>query len=149
MGCRFCMISCPFDVPKFEYDSNNPKISKCIMCYDRIKEGKEPACANACEEDAIVFGKRTDLIEEANTRIYENPDDYYHHIFGEHEAGGTSVLYLSAVPFKELGFKENVGTRPYPEYTKTFLYSVPVVLTLWPAFLLALNASTKKDDKEI
>ena len=149
MGCRFCMVSCPFDIPKFEYDSNNPKISKCTMCWERLKEGEQPACVEACDEGAIVFGKRKDLLEEAKTRIYQNPDDYYHYIYGENEVGGTSTMYLSAVPFEELGFKTNLGTTAYPEFTKNFLYSVPVVLTLWPAFLLALNASTKRDDTDI
>ena len=149
MGCRFCMVSCPFEIPKFEYESNNPKIAKCTMCWERLKEGEQPACVNACDEDAIVFGKRKDLLEQAKTRIYQNPDDYYHSIYGENEVGGTSTMYLSAVPFEELGFRTDLGTTPYPEFTKNFLYSVPVVLTLWPAFLLALNASTKRDDTDI
>ena len=74
-----------------------------------------------------------------------DPDDYYHHIYGEHEVGGTGVLYLSAVPFKDLGFREDLGKTAYPEYNKTFLYSVPIVLILWPVFLLGLHKSTKEN----
>lgn len=147
MGCRSCMISCPFDVPKFEYDSPNPKIQKCQMCFDKIKEGEMPACVADCGGDALLFGKRKDLIEVAKSRIYNNPDDYYHHIYGEHEVGGTGVLYLSSVPFEELGFRTDLGTTAYPEYNKTFLYSVPVVLILWPVFLLGLNNATKENKK--
>ncbi len=147
MGCRFCMISCPFDIPKFEYDSPIPKIQKCIMCWDRLQEGEEPACTEACPEEAIIFGKRRELIEEARSRIYNNPDDYVHHIYGENEAGGTGYMYLSAVPFEELGFRTGLDKKAYPELTTDFLYSVPIVLTLWPAFLLALNKATKPDEE--
>jgi Fe-S-cluster-containing dehydrogenase component len=146
MGCRFCMVSCPFEMPKFEYDSPNPKIQKCRMCFEKIQEGEVPACVAACPEEAIIFGKRRELIDEAGRRIYESPDRYVHQIYGEHEVGGTGYLYLSAVPIEKLGFRTDLGSTPYPEYTKTFLYSVPVVLTLWPAFLLALNNANKKDD---
>jgi Fe-S-cluster-containing dehydrogenase component len=148
MGCRFCMISCPFDIPKFEYDSAVPKISKCTMCWGRLKEGEQPACVENCPEEALTFGKRRDLIEEARARIYENPDSYVSHIYGEHEAGGTGYMYLSAVPFEQLGFRTDLGTTPYPEFSKDFLYAVPVILTLWPPFLLALNRATKKGEAE-
>lgn len=146
MGCRFCMVSCPFEMPKFEYDSPIPKIQKCRMCFERLQEGEEPACVSECPEGALVFGKKRDLLDEAKRRIYENPDDYVHEIYGEEVVGGTGYLYLASVPFEKLGFRTDLGDTPYPEYTKTFLYSVPVVLTLWPAFLLALNNATKKDD---
>ncbi len=149
MGCRFCMLSCPFDIPKFEYNSAVPKIQKCTMCWDRLQAGEQPACVEECPEEAIIFGKRSDLLDEAKTRIYNNPDEYVHHIYGEHEAGGTGYLYLSAVPFEQLGFRTDLGTTPYPEYTKDFLYAVPVILTLWPPMLLALNKATKRDDESM
>lgn len=148
MGCRFCMISCPFDIPKFEYDSPNPKIQKCNLCWGRLQEGEVPACVDACPADAVTFGKRRDLIEEAHRRIWSNPGDYVHHIYGEHEAGGTGYLYLSAVPFEQMGFRTDIGTEAYPEYSKDYLYAVPIVLTLWPAFLLALNNATKNDTEQ-
>ncbi len=149
MGCRFCMVSCPFEMPKFEYDSPIPKIQKCIMCFERLQEGEEPACVSECPEEAVVFGKRRELIEEARRRIYENPDQYVHEIYGEHEVGGTGYLYLSAVPFEQIGMRTDLGSTPYPEYTKTFLYSVPIVLTLWPAFLLAVNKATKREEEDM
>lgn len=147
MGCRFCMLSCPFDVPKFEYNSPIPKIQKCIMCYERLKENKIPACVENCPEEALMFGKRRYLIEEANRRIYNNPDRYVHHIYGDNEVGGTGVLYLASVPFEQLKFRTELDKIPYPELTKDFLYGVPIVLTLWPAFLLALNKATKNKDE--
>jgi formate dehydrogenase iron-sulfur subunit len=148
LGCRFCMISCPYEIPKFEYDKAVPKIQKCILCWDRLQAGNQPACASECPEQAIVFGRSRDLLEEAHKRIYTQPDSYLHYIYGEREVGGSSVLYLAAVPFAKLGFRTDLGDKPYPEHTKTFLYSVPVVDILLPAFLLGLNAATKDRNKE-
>jgi formate dehydrogenase iron-sulfur subunit len=147
MGCRYCMLSCPFDMPKYEYNSPIPKVQKCTMCWNRLEKDELPACVENCPMEALVFGKRKDLIEEANSRIYNNPTKYVHHIYGEHEAGGTGYLYLSAVPFEQLGFPTNLGTTPFPEFTKDFLYAVPVILTLWPPLLLAINKATKRNEE--
>jgi formate dehydrogenase iron-sulfur subunit len=140
LGCRYCMTSCPFDMPKFEYDSWNPKIQKCSMCYERLEAGQKPACVMACPTDALMFGTRVKNLEIARHRIYSHPDDYVHHIYGEHEVGGTGYIYLSAVSFDQLGFRNDLGTTPYPDYTKEFLYAVPMILFGVPAFLLGLNA---------
>lgn len=139
IGCRMCMMACPFDIPKYEYNSPDPIVQKCIMCYELVKKGELPACVKACPVQAIVFGKRKDLLDIAKARIYKEPKKYNHHIYGENEVGGTGVMYLAAVPFEELGCRMDLGTTAYPEYNKTFLYSVPVVLTLGPVFLLGLN----------
>jgi len=147
MGCRFCMISCPFDIPKFEYNSPNPKIQKCIMCWERIEKGEVPACVEACPAEALLFGKRRELLEEAKRRIYNEPERYYHQIYGELDVGGTGWLYLSAVPFEQIGFRTDLGITPYPEFTKGFLYAVPVIFVLWPSILLGLNHLTKRKEE--
>jgi hypothetical protein len=85
------------------------------------------------------------MIAEARKRIHDNPDWYYDGIYGEHEAGGTGWLYISPVPFEELGFRTNIQKKPYPELTKGFLYSVPAVFVLAPALLLGLQQSTKNN----
>lgn len=146
MGCRYCMVSCPFDGPKFEYHSANPKIIKCDMCFNRLEEGKMPACVENCPAEAIVFGTRRELIAEARKRINDNPDLYVDHIYGEHEAGGTGFLYLSPVPFNELGFNTKLQKSSYPELSKGFLYSVPTVFVLWPALLLGIHEATKNNN---
>ncbi len=139
MGCRFCMVSCPFEIPKFEYYSWNPRIQKCTMCWERLEQGKRPACVEACPTDALMFGMKRDLMEIARVRIYNHPTKYVHQIYGEHEVGGTGWLYLSAVPFEQLGFRTDLGTTPYPDYTREFLYAVPVILFGLPALLTGLS----------
>jgi Fe-S-cluster-containing dehydrogenase component len=147
MGCRYCMVSCPFDVPRFEYHSAAPRIQKCQLCIGRVSAGQAPACVANCPAQALTFGRRENLLEEARHRIYSEPGRYISHIYGEREAGGTSWLYLSAVPFEQLGFKTDVGTTAYPTYTKEFLYAVPMVLTIVPPLLLGLRrAIGEKDD---
>lgn len=141
MGCRYCMLSCPFDVPKFEYGSINPRIRKCVLCYEtNIQNNKVPACVQACPVEAIEFGERAKLLDIAKTRIYSDPK-YVRYIYGENEAGGTGVLYISKVPFEQIGFKTDIGTVPYPEYTKPFLYSVPLVLLLAPTLMAGIAKS--------
>ena len=112
------------------------------MCYELVQEGGKPACVENCPAEAMLFGKRRDLIEIAKARIYADPETYHNEVYGEKEVGGTGVLYISSVPFEELGLRTDLGSVSYPEYNRTFLYSVPAVLVLWPAFLLGLrNAS--------
>jgi len=146
IGCRYCMIACPFSVPTYTYDDAfTPAVRKCTMCHERVTErGEVPACAKICPREAITFGKREDLIVLARERIMRNPDKYVNHIYGEHEAGGTSWLYLAPRPFDELGFRSDLDDRPYPEYTKGFLSAVPLVLTLWPALLIGSHAFSKR-----
>lgn len=148
MGCRFCMVSCPFDAPKFEYNSAMPRIRKCTLCWTRLREGQQPACVSVCPSGALTFGKRKELVRTANARIYSGSKrDYVPHIYGEHEVGGTGAMYLAAVPFEKLGLNMTLGTKPYPEYTKGFLYSVPFVFLLWPALLLGLQKAFKARDE--
>jgi Fe-S-cluster-containing dehydrogenase component len=139
MGCRYCMISCPYNIPKFEYNEWNPDIQKCTMCYGRLQEGKRPACVEACPADALMFGQKRDLMEIARVRIYNHPRQYVRHIYGEQEVGGTGWLYLASVPFDQLGFPTHLGTTPYPEYTKEFLYSVPILDFGLPTLLIGLK----------
>ncbi len=145
MGCRYCMVSCPFDIPKFEYHSANPKIQKCDMCFERLKTEESPACVYNCPNEALMYGKRRDMIREARKRINEKPELYYDHIYGEHEAGGTGWLYLSPVPFDRLGMNMSLQQSSYPALTKGFLYSVPTVFVLVPTLLLGLHKATKNN----
>jgi formate dehydrogenase iron-sulfur subunit len=144
LGCRYCMVACQFDIPKFEFESPAPYIHKCSFCAERQAQGQQPACASVCPTGALQFGHRADLLEEARTRIYQNPDKYVHHVYGEFEAGGTNWLYVTDVPFDQLGFRTDLGPTSPPELTRTALAAVPFVLTLWPPLLMGLYTFSKQ-----
>lgn len=148
MGCRYCMVACPVEIPRFEYNSPAPYIQKCIFCYEKLKKGEAPACASTCPTGATKFGTRRELLEEARQRVYSNPKKYHNHIYGENEIGGTGVMYLSSVPFEKIGFKTNLGSKPYPQLTQGFLTAVPLVFVLWPSLLYGLNAVSKDKNKD-
>jgi NAD-dependent dihydropyrimidine dehydrogenase PreA subunit len=104
IGCRYCQIACPFNIPKFEWNKVNPKIVKCEFCNHRLVEGKIPACCEVCPRKAVIFGTREELLKEAKKRIGDNPGRYYRdYVYGEFEAGGTQVLYLTHIEPKLLG----------------------------------------------
>ncbi len=146
-GCRYCMAACPFYIPKSQWDKALPLIQKCDFCADRLAEGQLPACANACPTGAIQFGKRKDMLATARVRLKEGPS-YVQHIYGETEAGGTSMLYIARVPFDKLGF-QNVPPRNYPEITWPYLLSVPVVIGVMASLCTGIYFYThrKKDSK--
>jgi formate dehydrogenase iron-sulfur subunit len=135
MGCRYCMVACPFNMPKYEWTKAIPTVQKCIMCGDRVAAGLQTACAEACPTGATLFGERDQLLSEAHRRIAENPGTYIPHIYGEREVGGTNVLLLSSVPFAEFGLPTQYGDQPLPELTGKVLSHVPDVVTLGCAVL--------------
>lgn len=144
IGCRYCMTACPFSIPAFDYfNAASPAIKKCTMCYHRLVKGMVPACAEACPVQATVFGKRSKLIRLARDRVAKD-GKYIDHIYGEREAGGTDWLYLSGVPFAEVGFDMNMETTPYPEFTRGFLSAVPVVLVTWPVLLGGISILARR-----
>lgn len=148
MGCRYCMLACPFDVPKFEYLEVVPKITKCDFCPERLRAGKPPACAGACPQGAIAYGSRRELLNEARRRIASSPGLYHPEVYGDHDVGGTCVLYLAGAPFGELGFRTDLGTRPFPEYTREFLYAVPIIDIVLPVLLFGVHRAIREDGGE-
>jgi formate dehydrogenase iron-sulfur subunit len=147
MGCRYCMIACPFDIPKYEYDSIAPRVRKCSFCAERQEKGLKPACTEVCPSGALTFGKRSQLLEQAKTRIYTNPDRYVHHVYGEHEAGGTSWLYLTDRPLEELALRADVPQQPMPGLVNGALGVPPAVMTLWPPLLMGIYAFSNRREK--
>lgn len=125
MGCRYCMLACPFQIPKFEWKKVLPLIRKCTFCTDRVSAGKTPSCAQTCPPGAIKYGEYQEILTEAESRIKKHPADYINYVYGKDEVGGTSVLYISSIPFEKLGFKTDLPKKPLPYYTWTALSKVP------------------------
>lgn len=165
IGCRYCMLACPWDVPTADWNTRAPKISKCTHCADRIAQpvpiafnGQAvsadkskgfadtiavPACVKACPADALRYGTREEMLALAHKRIADRPDRYVNHVYGEKELGGTSVLYLSRVPFEKLGFP-TYGEKPFPAFTRTALGAVPPAVIAVGATLGAAYAFFRK-----
>ena len=144
VGCRYCQVACPFQVPKFEWFQASPKIVKCELCKERLADGKQPGCTEVCPRKAVIFGKLDELKTEAHRRIAEQPNLYQPKVYGEEEAGGTQVLYLSHVPFEKLGLPTLDGTSiPYrSESVQHGVYQgmvTPVVLYAGLAAVVAKN----------
>lgn len=127
MGCRYCMMACPFGIPRYEWDSAAPLIRKCTLCYERLAEGGIPACVEACPEEVLMFGERSELLAVARERLAQFPGRYIQKVFGEFEVGGTALLYISNVPLDFLGFNGAPGEEAYPELTWEWLGKVPAV----------------------
>jgi len=148
VGCRYCMIACPFNIPTYEYnEALAPRVRKCTFCEPRLKEGKLPACVEACPKEALVFGKRREIIHIARARIMDNPGKYQDHIYGEHEMGGTAWMTISAAPFRELGMREDLGVETAGSYTAGALSAVPVVVGMWPVLLGGIYAVSKRKER--
>jgi formate dehydrogenase iron-sulfur subunit len=128
IGCRYCMMACPFDIPRYDWQATVPYVRKCDMCVERVRGGKEPACIEACPEKATIFGSRDELLKEAHRRISASPGKYQKKVFGETEVGGTSVLYVSDIPLDFLMWKADVGDEPLPDLTLAALSKVPPLL---------------------
>lgn len=124
VGCRYCQMACPFNVPKFEWTKAfNPKIVKCEMCNHLLAEGREPACVDVCPREAVIYGTRADLLKEAHRRLEAHPDRYVPKVYGETDAGGTQVLYLSHVPFEKIGLPD-IGPRSVPETQRSLQHGI-------------------------
>ena len=148
VGCRYCMVACPFNIPAYTYnDPLTPKVTKCTMCLPRIKEGKLPGCVEICPREALIFGKRKDLVKLAWKKINKNPDHYIEHVYGEYEMGGTSWLYLSGIPFEQIDMREDLGVTPAPQFTSGALGTVPIIVGLWPVLLTGVYAISKRKEK--
>ena len=148
VGCRYCMIACPFEIPTYEYDEPlTPRVRKCTLCHPRITKGKLPGCIESCPSEALTFGERNALIAVARQRIRKFPGRYVNHIYGENEMGGTSWLAIAGVPFDQIGMREDLGNIPAPTLTKGALGAVPIVVGLWPVLLTGIYAISKRKEK--
>ena len=132
IGCRYCMVACPFQIPAFQFETAlKPDIVKCDFCFQRRKEGGMPACVEICPMEALTYGRRSALLEVARKKIENYPDRYKNHIYGELEAGGTSWMYIANEDFKQLQFPD-LKREPMPGTSESiqhgiFAYFVPPI----------------------
>ncbi len=161
VGCRYCMVACPFNIPGFQYDlAWDPLVQKCTFCEPRLKEGKLPGCVEACPVDAITFGRRSDLIKIARARMAENPGKYVNYVYGEHDAGGTAWMVLvpaagapagpvddaavTGSEMEQMGLDAHLGSQPMGELTYGALGAVPMIVAFWPVVFGGAYAITKR-----
>ena len=154
IGCRYCMVACQFQIPTFDYDrSIDPKIRKCDLCYDRRKEGLLPACVSICPNEVMIFGKRSDILKIAKDRIKRKPEVYINHVYGEHEIGGTTWMYIAGKSFDELRLP-TLGDNPAPGISESiqhgiFAYFVPpVTLYALLGLIMWVTKRGKIDEKK-
>ncbi len=148
IGCRYCMVACPFDIPKYEWNSTSPWVQKCTFCSERMADGMLPACIKTCPTATMYFDDYDKIVAEAKMRIAKEPNKYVQHIYGLNEAGGTNWLYISDIPFDKLGFKKGIPNESLPNYTWSVLSSIPEKVVGIVAFLGAVAYFRNRGSKE-
>jgi len=143
IGCRYCQYACPFEVPTYDWGDPFGLIHKCQLCFSRLEEGQTPACAEACPNGALRFGRRDALLAQAHAQIASNPGRYVDHVYGENEVGGTSMLYLSPVPFDQLGFAA-LGEQAVPHYAETVMKGTPFIAVTVASAITGVNWLLKR-----
>jgi len=158
------MMACPYGIPRYDWDNPVPYIRKCILCYDNIKSGKidQPACTAACPTKATIYGERKDLLKEARRRINAEPNNYLNHIYGEHEVGGTNVMYITSkdCPLDFLYYYNNRYGKnanalfgqpdindPLPNTTKWAMGAVPIAFIGMGAVMSGIYWVTQRKNK--
>jgi len=143
IGCRYCMLSCPFHVPRYEWDQTLPYVIKCDLCADRLAARLKPACVEACPQGALEFGDRDCLLREARETIRQQPERYRGHVWGEREFGGSSVMYISDVDLAALGWPA-AGAAPIPSLTEPLVHLTPFIGLGVATVTLGLNWIIKR-----
>jgi formate dehydrogenase iron-sulfur subunit len=108
-GCGYCVPSCPFGV--INRDPFDGRAAKCTLCYDRLEDGLEPACAKACPTDSIQFGPYEELVETAQKRVATLHERGIEGAYlygagdepGEQLAGGLGAFFLLTEPPERFG----------------------------------------------
>jgi formate dehydrogenase iron-sulfur subunit len=144
IGCRYCIMACPFGVPKYQWDRPVPIVGKCILCAPRLANGQATACATVCPTGATFCGDRDALVREARRRVAMEPSRYVDHVYGLEEAGGTSVIMLAGVPFAQLGMPDNLPREPLPMLTWRVLSKLPDIVVVAAVSLFGIHWITKR-----
>jgi formate dehydrogenase beta subunit len=153
IGCRYCTITCPYHIPRFQWQGFNPRVTKCELCSHRLAKGLQPGCTSVCPTGAVTFGPRPVLLLEAKRRIAESPGRYYQdRVYGEIDNGGTQALYLSRVPFEDLGLPE-LGHESVPARTlrwqRRFYQYFALPAVLYAGLVQVIRKSLKGHEQEL
>jgi len=143
IGCRYCMLACPFHVPRYEWDKTFPYVVKCDLCSDRLAAHQPPACVEACPEGALKFGDRDRLLTEAHETVRQHSERYRNHVWGEQEFGGSSVMYIADVDLAALGWPAG-GAAPIPSLTEPLVHVTPFLGLGVGTAMLGLNWIIKR-----
>ena len=143
IGCRYCMLACPFGFPRYEWENATPLMRKCEMCRDRA-EG--PACVEVCPRGAAEWGERDALLAAAHARIAAHPGKYVPKVYGEHDLGGACVLYLSDVPLDDL-WPGGLEGHSIPELTQPFVEATPLLAGVVAGGLTLLSFVIHRRDR--
>ena len=147
IGCRYCMLACPFEVPAFEWNKAIPSIQKCTFCSERLASGVEPACTKSCPSGALTFGKREDVLGLAESRISRRPGKYVNYVYGKEEVGGTSWVYITDTGFRNLYLREDLGKAAYPSYSWKVMGKVPGAAVGIAALMAGFFIISSRKDK--
>jgi formate dehydrogenase iron-sulfur subunit len=141
-GCGYCVPACPFGV--IDLDVAGPgadgKAHKCTLCYDRLADGLEPACAKACPTDSIQFGDLDELRARAQERVWKlRGDGLDARLYGDDSLGGTEGIGELHSLFLLLDRPQtyNLPERPTLPQDRT----LPGVLALGAAALVLAGAT--------
>jgi len=148
MGCRYCMMACPYGIPRYDWESRVPTVRKCILCHGRVSKGGQPACTETCPQQATIFGERSELLAEAHRRLAESPNLYIQKVWGESEVGGVSVIYISNIDLGFLTYGQKLAEEPMPELTAPAMEAVPFAFVGMGAFMTGLHWIIKRRMKK-
>jgi formate dehydrogenase iron-sulfur subunit len=115
-GCGYCVPACPFGV--IDRDHIDGRAGKCTLCYDRLEDGLEPACAKACPTDSIQFGPYDELVDVAARRVAtlhsRGVEGAYLYGAGDADAeeiaGGLGAFFLLTEPPERYGLPANADS---------------------------------------
>lgn len=139
MGCRYCMMSCPYGIPRYDWEHRVPTVRKCQFCHERVEQGGVPACTESCPTGATIFGEREELLAEAHHRIRKHSELYRPVVWGETEVGGTAVLYISDQDLSFLTQGRQLPDTPLPRLTAPAMRSVPFTFLGVGVFMVSLH----------
>jgi formate dehydrogenase iron-sulfur subunit len=153
-GCGYCVPACPFGVVDRDHDDG--RAGKCTLCYDRLEDGLEPACAKSCPTDSIQFGPYDELVERAQQRVQalhaRGRDRAY--LYGAADApedrlaGGLGAFFLLTEPPERYGLPANADSpiqQNVPTATAAGLGAASAALAgVVAAFLAATAARPRK-----